>query len=56
MTTKTRQQMLEEKVMEACVTLETWYHGGFSDDRAALRQLRALLKPVGEMLASESPE
>jgi len=47
------QKKLEEKLLEACLTLETWYHGQLQD-RAALRMLRAQLMPVWDQLNAET--
>lgn len=52
---KKKLQRLEEAVREAVITLEAWYTGSFFDDRQALRQLRAQLRPLGEMLMAEEP-
>jgi len=41
---------IERNVLEACITLEAWYAGQY-EDRAALRQLRAQLRVVGDILA-----
>ncbi len=41
---------VERNVLEACITLEAWHHGQY-EDRAALRQLRAQLRVVGDILA-----
>ena len=45
---------MEIRVLEACITIEAWYHGSYRDDRQALRAVRTQLLPVLEWLNEDT--